>query len=108
MLYDALVPILKQIASGERTSTVIGVVALEENGAQKMHIRVNFDDANRGSDRITEPVSVKKNQATEFIWYYVSIAGKGTQDYTKTYSSFEKLREAVNISKEEMMQILPD
>lgn len=103
-----MVPILKQIASGERTSTVIGVVALEENGAQKMHIRVNFDDANRGSDRITEPVSVKKNQATEFIWYHVSIAGKGTQDYTKTYSSFEKLREAVNISKEEMMQILPD
>ena len=89
-------------------SGALGVVALEESGAQKMHLRVNFDDANRGSDQITEPVSVKKSQATKFIWYHVSIAGKGTQDYTKTYNSFEKLREAINITKEEMMEILPD
>ena len=59
-----------------------------------------------GFERISTPQPMRSDAKSKFVWYHISTCGKGTEIYAETYASFDELREAVRLSKEDVIKKL--
>lgn len=101
MLYGSGV---KQYFSSQ--TGMFAVAKAEEGSTQKMQIRVAYEIANNQFERISTPQPMRSDAKSKFVWYHISTCGKGTEIYAETYASFDELREAVRLSKEDVIKKL--
>lgn len=85
---------------------MLAVAAVDTEETQDLTIRVVYQINNEPSERVSAPLPMAQDTKSKFIWYHISSYKDGTEIYAKTYDSFDALREAVNLTKDAVMQIL--
>lgn len=85
---------------------ILAMTPVEEGGTHKLQIRVVYQIGDNCFDRVSKPLPISANSPSQFMWYHVSTCAKGTEIYVNSYDSFDDLREAVALTKEEIMRML--
>lgn len=77
---------------------------LIDEGTQKLQVRILFNIGSNGFERISKPIPFRKNAASIYAWWHLSTCGKGTETYSMNYGTKEEFREAIGLTKNEMLQ----
>ncbi len=82
------------------------VVPIESGDCQALRVRISYRADDSTLERTGDPVTVTKDESSTFLWYHVFAGKKGNQVYTHSYEDFEEFREAIAMSKEDVMRII--
>ena len=79
---------------------------LIDEGTQKLQVRILFNIGSNGFERISKPIPFRKDEASQYVWWHLSTCGKGTETYIMNYKNKEEFREAIGLTKRELMEYM--
>lgn len=82
------------------------IVPIKENDCQALRIRISYRCEDSTLERTGDPIPVKKDQNSVYLWYHVFAGKNGSQVYTRTYEYFEEFRNAIALTKEDVMRVI--
>lgn len=83
-----------------------GIVQIEEEGTQKLQVCVTMAVGENVFQRISDPLPVKKNSLSTFVWYHASICSKGTTVFFEEYDDFESFRKATSLTIDDVLKYI--
>lgn len=82
------------------------IVPIKGSDCQALRVRISYRSEDSTLERTSDPIAVTENDNSIYIWYHVFAGKNGSQVYTRTYEYFEEFRDAIALTKEDIMQII--